>query len=186
MEKQSADVLLDFEKINVTYATFGQRLSACLIDLLVFAPLIVLDWANNTKWKSMALMIIIALVSMLYKPFCEFMYGRTIGKMSMKILVVNTEFNKIALSQAILRNIFDLSERIYSLVTSIMVFRMLEFKYTDSINDYTTLNDNIQYSNYITIVTTAILIVEVICVLRDKQRRSLHDRIAHTLVIKRQ
>ncbi|MBK8392708.1 MAG: RDD family protein [Saprospiraceae bacterium] len=49
--------------------------------------------------------LVIGILLMCYKPFMEFQYGATLGKMAVKLKVVNLDFEKITLSQSIIRYI---------------------------------------------------------------------------------
>lgn len=184
MEK-GVNVLTEFEEPEVIYATFWNRFWALLIDGLVLLPLALVDLYNETTLKNSTLIVIVALVGLIYKPFCEFKYGATIGKKAIKILVVNKQFQNPGLREAISRNIFDIGERVFALIIALMVFNLPAFKNASSLNKYDTLENTVFNMNWYLFAIFIIVLVEIICLLSDKQKRSLHDRIGETFVVRR-
>lgn len=169
----------------VLYAGFWPRLWAMLIDWLVVVvftlPVLIYNILN---WKSIPLMIAVSGLSLAYKPFMELNYGATLGKMALKIKVVNYEFERLKLSEALLRNIFTLGLGFISIVTAIFVFAEPEFKEISSWTDYTVFSQNYDSTNWVNYLTFFIYVVEMIVLLNDTQKRSLHDKIGKTYVIK--
>ncbi len=91
MATNSFDNLLDdIVQVDVRYSTFGQRFLALLVDGLVLAPFLLVDFYNKTTWKSLALLMIVFIIMLVYKPFMEAKYGATLGKMALGLTVVNT------------------------------------------------------------------------------------------------
>ena len=185
MNGNEQNFLEDFEYPNYMFATFMQRVWASLIDVLVLSPIIILNMLNNNHWKSLPLMFVIGIASIVYKPFLEFKYGATVGKMAMKLSVLNYEFQKIALSHSLLRNVFQILPGIYSLIIAYLVFQMPEFATTDSLDGYSKLSSSIIDMNFYSIITSIVYIADIIFLFSDSKKRTLHDKIGQTIVVQK-
>ena len=185
MEQTNSSLLAEFEGTQKTYATFWERLLALLIDGLIIGVITFpINYFNETIFKSFSLFVIFALVGMIYKPFLEFKYGATLGKMVMKISIVTTSFEPINLTQAILRNAFVLASNIYGIVLTLIIFSSPNFANVTTFTEYNALS--VSFTSHWAIGGYSLLtLIDVICLLADNQKRSLHDRIGQTLVIKK-
>ncbi|HMG82666.1 MAG TPA: RDD family protein [Ferruginibacter sp.] len=187
--EQGKNLLGEFEgadKAHV-YATFLDRFLAVIIDMLLLGIFTIpINWYNETSVKSPVLLIIVAIVSIVYKPLLEFKYGATVGKMVMKIIVVNTAFQPLDLKEAILRNIFEWGSKIYSLILGLIVFARPGFELVRTYKEYGNFsNYDKSRTHWILVIYMVILITEIGLLLSDDQQRSLHDRIGGTLVIRK-
>jgi uncharacterized RDD family membrane protein YckC len=126
----------------------------------------------------------VALIQLLYKPFCEYKYGATIGKRAMKLLVVNKVFTKAGLQEVVVRNIFNIISGIFFSGITLIVFNTPAFAAVKSNAEFVQLQNRMFNSNPYLIGYTILLIAEIIFILSDKRRRSLHDRMGGTFVIK--
>jgi uncharacterized RDD family membrane protein YckC len=177
-------VLTEFESTTSVYASFKQRALALLLDGLILSPLAVIDWFNKTGWKSPMLLFIVFAVGLVYKPFLEFKKGATIGKQAMNILVVNNSGSQLSVQQAVLRNIFDIAFRTFTFIATLIIYSSAGFSSIITNNDYILFQQTIINFNPYIIFYMLIVIIEIILVLSDKARRSLHDRIGNTYVVK--
>jgi uncharacterized RDD family membrane protein YckC len=94
----------------IRYAGFGPRLGAALVDLLVFIPVILLTmWSLATSvYLSLILCLPITLFSAAYQILMHGKYGQTLGKMAMKIRVVQLSHEPITYIHAFWRHFIDL------------------------------------------------------------------------------
>src|SRR5690242_1599640 len=93
----------------VVYGGFWIRFGAIIIDGIILSPVAFgLLYFNATMWKSMPILILGSLVQIAYKPFCEIYYGATLGKMALKLKVVNYEYNSINTVEGLGRNVFGI------------------------------------------------------------------------------
>lgn len=90
MENQPTDLLDQFEEREIIYATFWERLLALIVDALVFAPLAIIKLFTESGWSYQVYIILTAFLGLVYKPLMEYKYGATLGKMTLKIIVVKT------------------------------------------------------------------------------------------------
>jgi uncharacterized RDD family membrane protein YckC len=173
------------ENVSVyKYAGFWNRFGALLIDGLVLAPVTVgISYFNAVNWKSVELLVLLSLVGIIYKPIMEFKYGATLGKMSMRMKVVNLEYGQPSLTEVLLRNVFHLFGSFFTLIFTIFVFLEPEFENVDGFFAYTTFISTFAALQSVTRINGLISIIDGIMLIADKQSRSLHDRIGKTYVI---
>ncbi len=154
------------------YWTGLERLVAAIIDAIVLAlPFVVI--AANTRLLSESidrtLGIVNTFIPLIYSVFMHYRYGQTIGKMVMKVKVVDLSGNKsISLKQAVLRD------------SIWIVLQLLDF-----VIEYYRLDDlhklRMTDVNNIAICWT---LLQLISMLTNSKRRAIHDFIAGTVVIK--
>ncbi len=185
MNEPIQDILTDVEHTQVTYSTFWQRFFASLIDGLVLVPIAVIEYFNESTWKSLGLQVLTFLLALLYKPFLEAKYKASLGKMALKLTIVDTTFTQPLLKNIILRNIFDISGRVVIGITSFITFASVEFESVNSAADYSALANAITGVTWITIGFGMLSIVDAIFLIADDRRRALHDRIGETFVIQK-
>jgi uncharacterized RDD family membrane protein YckC len=188
MEQVNKDLLNEFDdaQVDATYATFWDRCWALLIDGLVIGVITgLINFYNELYSKSIPLLIIISLIGLVYKPFLEYRYGATVGKMALKLTVVNYDFKTISIKEALLRNVFEIGVRIYSLILAYAIFLTPGFRDVTSFKEYAVFSKSVSNGYWFSGIYAMIIIIEIIFLLNDKQKRSLHDRIGETLVIKK-
>lgn len=188
MEHPNNDLLNEFDGSHKphVYGTFWERFFALLIDgLIVGVVTVPITRFNDVSSKSYSILIILAILSFLYKPMLEFKYGATVGKMAMKLLVVNTEFHPINLKEALTRDIFGIFIKIFSVTVSLIIFAHSGFEDIITHKQYAGFSSSIIKPYWLVGPYIIITIVDAIFLLTDKQNRSLHDKIGATIVIKK-
>ncbi|MEO1054181.1 MAG: RDD family protein [Bacteroidota bacterium] len=165
---------------NVEYASFWSRVGASLIDLLLFIPVIVVSVYNIISIQSFAFSVILSMVYIVYKPVMEWKYGATLGKMAVKIKVVNSDLEPITLEQSIMRFSLYLVNQMISIVSSYFLFSNLY-------GDIGLLEiGEVQQGDPLSAVSqlmSLVILVSVLFVAFDKERQALHDKIARTYCI---
>ena len=74
--------------IKPVYGTFWERLIAYLLDALIVSAVgMPIAYFNVTSWKSFAILIVATSIGIAYKPFMEYHYGATIGKMAQTVII---------------------------------------------------------------------------------------------------
>ena len=170
-------------RTGVVYGGFWVRLGATFIDILVLAPFTALTYFNIVSWKSMEILILLTLLPVIYKPFCEFYYGATVGKMALRLKVVNLQLERANIEEILLRNIFYVVPTLISLVFSVVMFNDPEFLDVDGFIEYSTYSQKFTSMNLISYISGSITIVDGIMLIADTQNRALHDRIGKTFVV---
>jgi len=177
-------MLNEFENVQAVYATFKERALAILIDGLVLIPLAAIDWFNKSDWKSELLLMVTFIAGASYKNFFEYKYGATLGKKAMKLRVVNRGLHRVDLNEVLVRNIFDLAWRAFFFILSLVIYRNAAFSTIHSNKEFVDFSNNLLNTNPYLLMYSVLIMIEIVFVLTDKKRRSLHDRMGGTLVIK--
>jgi uncharacterized RDD family membrane protein YckC len=180
---QQQDLLTEPE-LHVTYGNFWPRFGALFLDgliLLVLTPVIIF---NETEWKSLFLLIIISAIQISYKPFFEYRYGATPGKMALRLKVVNYEFQQAKSEQIIIRNIFGILSGLIALGISIYTFSQADFLSISTMQQYSHLG----YTATATLIWESLMfiifLIDFIFLVSSADSRSLHDRMGKTFVIR--
>ncbi|HCW08865.1 MAG TPA: hypothetical protein DGG95_16030 [Cytophagales bacterium] len=177
--------LFDKTTPQVKYGGFWARLGALLLDGLILSPISFgLTYFNISSWKSALLLVLISVIGIAYKPFMEFNYGATWGKMALKLKVTNAEFGKAEFSEILLRNIFHILPTLITLLYTVaVVFTNPDFESVSGWGDYTKFLQQFKTLTYINYASGLVTLVDAIMLVADDQKRSLHDRIGKTFVI---
>jgi uncharacterized RDD family membrane protein YckC len=184
MEQQilDNDLQMHSDEINHKWAGFWIRVGASLIDVLVFLPFIGLNMHNLYTLKSLPLQLIVSLAFVMYKPFMEYKYGATLGKMGVGIKVVNLEFGKLTLSQSIIRNFPYWLSQLFSIFTTILLYNNPDFQSATSMIDVGTIQNEVA-SPWINYLISTITLISCIVVAFSAKKQGLHDMIAKTYCI---
>lgn len=176
--------LIQTNERTVKYGGFWPRLGAMLIDGLILAPFTFgITYYNITSWKSPLLLVLLTLLTVAYKPFLEFTYGATLGKMSLKLKVVNLQYESATLGEILMRNIFHILPSLVTLYFTIDIYNDPEFADVTGFMQYSAFSQKFTSLQFISVGSGLLLIVDAIVLLADKYKRSLHDKIGQTCVI---
>lgn len=172
------------------YAGFWVRAGAGLIDFIVFLPLILLYFWMESHSRAGTLLMVVPYY-LFYAGYCILFlakYGKTPGKMVMKIEVTRTDGARIGSREALLRHSVDV---IFGLITGVgMLVAVLHTEPTIFNSEMTWIERNkLIMNNSPTFATTAGLLStawaysELIVLLFNKKKRAIHDFIAGTVVV---
>jgi uncharacterized RDD family membrane protein YckC len=168
---------------KVRYGAFWPRVGASLIDTLVVAPVIFgVMYFNIVSWKSTGLLILANIVVIAYKPFMEYGYGATLGKMALGLRVVDLQLGQPNLNNVLLRNIFHIAGSILSLIVTVIIFNASGFEEISGYMEYAVFSQNFASLQTVNYVTSAVLLIDAIVLIADEKKRSLHDKIGGTCV----
>jgi len=167
---------------NIRFAGFWIRVGASLVDFMVISPITGLGFYNVIEMKSLSLALLLIAAQAFYKPFMEFKYGATLGKMATRIKVVSTKFQNLTINQAILRDGFYLLGFFASIISNIALFQNPEFL---EIHDTIKLSEwqAEQNQDYMTMGASMLLTFSIMFVIFDLKKQGLHDKIAETYCI---
>lgn len=177
---------------NIIYASFWTRVGASLIDFLVLLPLIGLMMYNNMAVKSMWIMIGLYVLMAAYKPLLEWDKGATLGKMAVKIKVVDADsLEKMTLNQSIKRYLPWLISNVISLILAIMLFNAPGFEEATNFIELGLLQQEqgqsqgeMEILNWVNGGYSLIFMAVVLSVAFDSKKQGLHDKMASTYVVK--
>lgn len=184
MENQviDTDLTISGTEENVKWAGFWIRVGAAFVDFFVYLPLVGLNMYNLYYLKSLPLQLIITLILIFYKPFMEYKYGATIGKMAVKIKVVGDNLEPLTLSQSILRFLPWLLSQVFSLYATVLLFQHPDFSTTSGMTEVGLLQNSI-ISPSINMILSIFMLVSCIVVAFTEKKQGIHDMIAKTYCI---
>lgn len=166
---------------RVEYVGFWARVGASLIDLLVIIPIIVLVFLNIVYLKSLAADFLLALLMIGYKPYFEYKYGATFGKMALRIKVVTEQFENIDIQTTLVRNFLWILPGIISMYHSFLVFTHPDFDGVNSLVLYGThMNDVPDPTGGL---VNFLVLIAAIMVAFTKKKQGGHDLLAKTYCI---
>ena len=174
--------IFDEEQQPVVYAGFWKRFAALLIDWLLLVMLSFIITKSNIAWNGKVVLFITGLAGFTYKPLMEYLYGATLGKKAMSIVVTNQVYEKPILKEVLLRNIFGIVFKIVNTGFSLFIYANIQFNHTAS--DFTFLQSLHGYPFALASVILLVYIIDIIVFFANKQNRALHDIIGKTYVIK--
>lgn len=176
-----------FPDADIVFAKFWTRLGAMLIDGLITILIILpVTYFNVMQWKIPWIYILSSLATIIYKPFMEYQFSATLGKMAVGIQVVGQQFQKVTLKEELRRVSFYLVPNIIQQVLTLKVYFSDQL---NSIHHYKDYNDYIISTNpalyILNIIVIVLLFVDCITFFSNNQNRSLHDMYAGTYVIEK-
>lgn len=169
---------------SVRFAGFGIRVGASLLDSLVLVPLIGLDYLNMLQLKNLPLALSLALISALYKPLMEYFYGATVGKMIVKIKVVNYQLGAISLEQALIRYLPWAMSVVVNFLATAALFEAEGFA---EARDFVTYGELAAASPYDKWIQFSIWVMPISAfgILFNNYQQAVHDQLARTYCIYR-
>jgi uncharacterized RDD family membrane protein YckC len=176
-----------FPEAEVKFAMFWPRLGALILDgVIVFLITVPVTYMNITRWKIPAVYFLTCLVSIPYKPFLEYRYGATFGKMAAGLKVVGHEFGKVTMGEEMRRVSFYL---LPAVLMVLMESRNYFSRAFYSITDFREFNSYIISSNpaisWLNVIVFTLMVADCITFFSNFQRRSLHDIYGGTYVIEK-
>lgn len=180
-----------FDTINMTKqveeqrtANFGVRVAASILDSIILSPILFLITKNSMEYRSFELFLVLISLYSFYKPLMEYRFGGTLGKMIMKIKVVDKDNNKMTLNQSFIRWLHYFPNFIFTITGTYKLYTLLGNMQFESIPEF--LDWQIQNSNPSVLESYAPVLIVFFAafVLTDRvNKRGLHDVIAKTYVI---
>jgi len=170
-------------KEEYEFANFWNRVAASLLDILALTIPIVLNSVNLYYWKILPLMIILNFSIIFYKPFMEYKYGATFGKMALKLKVINLDNNSLTINQSIIRSLPWLISGATSIYTAVLLMTHPLYYDTEGFIQITQLQDKIN-PMVLHYLSTLIFFTSVLTVAFNIKKRGLHDFLANTYCIK--
>ena len=163
-------------------AGFWIRVVASIIDTAVFIPIIYISFLNFTSIKSFLVLIIIAIPGLIYKPFMESYYGATLGKMVLKLKVINERGEKLDLQSAYIRYIPFLLATVISFAGGYILFSLPEFKTVTNMVEIGQLQEQSSLKSVESVINLFIL-VNCVAVAFTYRKRAFHDMMARSFCV---
>ncbi len=176
-----------FPEAEIKFASFWPRLGALILDGAIIALInLPITYINIVSWKIPFIYPLTCIIAFSYKPFTEYQYGATVGKMAAGLRVVGYNFGKLTLSE-------ELKRVSYYYLPSLMISLMTLRSYFSA--DFISISGYQEFQGYVSSTNPAILwvngivlvltLVDCIAFFSNDQRRSLHDTYAGTYVIQK-
>ncbi len=163
-------------------AGFWIRVGASIIDFLIFIPIMVLSIWNTYSLKSTAVLVLISLPGLIYKPFMESFFGATLGKMSCGIKVIDDSGKKLSLFSAYIRFFPFLLSAGVTLAGQLILFSSPQFQSAKSMMEI----GQAQQGNPLVVISypvTALVLIDCIIVAFTFRKRALHDMMAESFCV---
>src|SRR5450432_4047859 len=162
---------------DIVFARFWTRFAAYLLDSIIISIVILpVTYMNVTSWKLATFFILTSVIELAYKPFMEYRYGATLGKMAVGIKVLGHFFGKVTLAEELKRVSFYL---IPGILQSIFTLRIY-------FNEYNQLVVALNPATvWVVVIVLILLIADILVLLSNEENRALHDIYAGTYVIEK-
>ena len=170
------------ENPNIRYAGFWIRVGATFIDFLVLMPVVFLNYYNLLVVKNLPLLLLTIVIPMIYKPFMEYKYGATLGKMAVSVKVVDYNYSPISLEQAATRYIPWFINVAISAILTITLFNAPDFYEINELTEIGYATQNQPFYLYSQAYNFVFLLF-VIFVAFNFKKQGLHDLMAKTYCI---
>lgn len=187
METNILDNELQHEQIDIDeiqYAGFWIRFLASIIDSFALIPITLLNLYNLYFLKNIPLELFITLIAIVYKPFMEAKYGATLGKMALKIKVLNSDNKSIEIKHALLRYIPWVVGIFISLYSSYILFNNPDFLITKGWTESSLIQAEL-IPKWLTYINSFTMIIFGVFIAFTTKKQGLHDFIANTVVVKK-
>ena len=163
-------------------AGFWIRVGASLIDFLIFIPIAILSTWNIFSLKSTAVLVLISLPGLIYKPFMESFFGATLGKMSCKIKVIDDNGKKLSLFSAYIRFFPFLLSTGINLAGQLILFSSPQFQSAKSMMEISQAQQGSSLA-MITYPVSALVLIDCLFVAFTFRKRALHDMMAESFCV---
>jgi len=174
----------------MNYAPFRFRLGAHLLDIIVLITFLALLLLIGSRSQSLAVLLtpVEGLLFYAYTLYFHASSGQTLGKRWLGIKVVTLEGGAIGIAGSFRRNLIMLIESLpWIVATMIATLRVPSEQFRSLHGDaYNQLLKSLKPEWYPVTVTIfdVILVAEIASVLLTRKRRSLHDFVGGTVVVR--
>ena len=170
------------------YAGFWRRTLALIVDILVEAPIFVLAFFLFRASLVGAIgSVFVGAVAFAYPIYFHARWGQTLGKMAVKIRVVQVDGRPVTARNAFLRSSVDLGLWMVYAVATVWVLTTWDgpaWSSLDWLRQRELVDDRNPFYTPYDIASQVWLWSEVVVLLFNRRRRALHDFLAGTVVIK--
>ena len=159
------------------YQTLSSRFWALILDIILLLPLVIIAESIKSAGFSAevkpVLFLLISLVQTTYYIVMHGVFGQTVGKMLMKIKVLDVSESAIKFRQAIIR---DLPQLLSTVGSFIFYYPLSPDEIDPNSPDY--------WKNPFFVLIFIWGVADLLSVLTNDKRRALHDYLAGTVVVK--
>jgi uncharacterized RDD family membrane protein YckC len=187
MNEQMQEEESIFPEAEIKIARFWPRLGAYLLDSIIISLVTLpVTYLNVTSWKMPAFFILTAVIELAYKPFMEYQYGATLGKMAVGISVTGHNFEKVTLKEELKRVSFYLIPGILQSIFTLRIYFNSAFNSISNFNEYNQFVVSLNPATvWVVVIVFILFIADILVFLSNEQNQSLHDIYAGTYVIEK-
>ena len=174
-----------FSTADFKYRTFGRRVGASFIDMLIFIPIGLIEFwilSGEVNFLTGLLVVLFSSSFIIYSVWMHASFGQTFGKMVFKVKVVDLSEGKLSLKQAMMRDILPIVSYI------VRAFFILSDPTTYVRMEVAKLHhEHIAEPFWFMLLKSCAMawgILEIITMMTNRKRWALHDFIARSIVIK--
>lgn len=165
------------------HAPFFIRFGAAFLDLLILAPIIIINIYNALFIKNISIAVFLIILYHAYRPYMEYNFGATFGKMALQIKVVNYKFQKINLKETLFRNAPWIVSGILSVLWILDLYSNENFELTDNLTAYWNIL-KLRANDILQTFLLAFWLASAILMVFGEKNQGVHDLLAKTYCIK--
>lgn len=171
------------------FVGFGPRLGAALLDFLFVLPILGASVYLTSVSPNLEGWLAITVLSLLYKPGCEKIFGATPGKMVLKLKVIGKEGAALSWGQAIMRYLPWLVGAAFAMYVQYMAFQIPGYYEAEGFMELSELMADYQAENggatmqIVQVITGFLPLISAFFLFGNKQKQAAHDILAETYVI---
>ena len=128
-------------------------------------------------------LLISSILGMLYKPVMEGIWGATLGKMIMKISVVDSDMDIVGLGQSILKNAIYIISSILGILGHFWLAGTERFQESEGYMEVAQITQDSPYG-IVSFVWVIVILGSCFAMFASDVKQTLHDRLASTYCVK--
>lgn len=166
-------------EIAAKYQTFKPRVNAALVDGLVFfLPSLLVRWSYTLDLPPLtrlAIFVVDSSIRYVYSVAMHGVFGQTLGKMVTKVRVVDLTETKLSFRQAVLRDSV-------AIILDLLFIGLAKPQVMAGVDPRTLdVSGGVALLTYLSLIW---YVAEFVTMLFSRKRRSLHDLLAGSVVIR--
>lgn len=168
-------------------AGFWIRVVAYLIDMLVFIPLIFVWLYNLYHIHSYALSLVLTIPNLIYQPYMESRYGATLGKMAVKIQVVDEQGLYLPLWRAYIRYLPMLFSIFITMISNYYLYNLLGSEHVSAakVSAVKVISEFKDPLKILSDILNYFLVIDCITIIFNKRKRAIHDFWAESYCVRK-
>lgn len=167
---------------NVQYANFGARLGAAVLDFFIIIIPIGAIMYFGYENKNLMLLLTGTVLAMLYKPIMEGIWSATLGKMIVGISMVDSDLEKLELTQSFMKNSIYIISSLISLLTMFWLGSQDTFIESEGFMEAMMASQGNPYE-MVSMIWSVLILVSCFAMLGSSFKQTLHDRVAKTFCV---
>jgi uncharacterized RDD family membrane protein YckC len=173
---------------NGKYAGLWVRLGALLIDTAIAVPAVLpfMFFLLLQKTVAMIATVVLGMLIAFYFPYFHATTGQTPGKRLLNICVQSIDGSPVTWRQAIIRYAVFMVYEIAWVIAELTAIQATSYELLPSLNHRSReIHQHVpHWIQHVKLVLCVWYLLDVIALARSKEKRSLHDRMTGTVVVR--